>query len=122
VITFTTPLFLTVLAALVLHERVRWRRWSATAIGFGGVLIMLRPGEGVLELAALVALFGASCIATVRLVIKRLTWSDGPLTIIVWFGLISTAVSAVWCGARRRSPSSACWCCSAPLPASPRCS
>ncbi len=94
-ITFTTPLFLTVLAALVLHERVRWRRWSATALGFVGVLIMLRPGEGVLEAAALVALLGASCIATVRLVIKRLTLHDGPLTIIVWFGLISTAVSAV---------------------------
>jgi drug/metabolite transporter (DMT)-like permease len=94
-ITFTTPLFLTLLAALVLHESVRWRRWSATALGFLGVLVMLRPGEGVLELAALVALFGASCIATVRLVIKRLAASDGALTIIVWFGLVSTTVSAV---------------------------
>jgi drug/metabolite transporter (DMT)-like permease len=94
-ITFTTPLFLTVLAALVLHETVRWRRWSATALGFLGVLIMLRPGEGVLEPAALAALLGAACIASVRLVIKRLTLSDGPLAIIVWFGLISTTVSAV---------------------------
>jgi drug/metabolite transporter (DMT)-like permease len=94
-ITFTTPLFLTVLAALVLHEIVRWRRWSATALGFLGVLIMLRPGEGVLEPAALVALLGAACIASVRLVIKRLATSDGALTIILWFGLISTAASAV---------------------------
>jgi drug/metabolite transporter (DMT)-like permease len=94
-ITFTTPLFLTVLAALVLHETVRWRRWSATALGFLGVLVMLRPGEGVLELAALVALFGAACIATVRLVIKRLAATDGALTIIVWFGRVSTTVSAV---------------------------
>jgi drug/metabolite transporter (DMT)-like permease len=94
-ITFTTPLFLTVLAALVLHETVRWRRWSATAIGFLGVLVMLRPGHGVLELAALVALLGATCVATVRLVIKRLAAADSSLTIIVWFGLVSTAVSAV---------------------------
>jgi drug/metabolite transporter (DMT)-like permease len=94
-ITFTTPLFLTVLAALVLHETVRRRRWSATACGFLGVLIMLRPGDGVLEPAALAALLGAACIATVRLLIKRLAETDGSLTIIVWFGLISTAVSAV---------------------------
>jgi drug/metabolite transporter (DMT)-like permease len=94
-ITFTTPLFLTVLAALVLHETVRRRRWTATAIGFVGVLIMLRPGEGVLEAAALVALLGASCIAGVRLLIKQLSKTEAPLTMIVYLGLISTVVSAV---------------------------
>jgi drug/metabolite transporter (DMT)-like permease len=94
-ITFTTPLFLTLLAALVLHETVHGRRWSATACGFVGVLIMLRPGDGVLEPAALVALLGAACIATVRLVIKRLALTETPLTIIVWFCLISTAMSAL---------------------------
>jgi len=92
---FTSPLFLTVLAALVLHEVVRWRRWSATAFGFLGVLVMMRPGEGVLELAALAALFGALCVAVVRLLIKRLAATEGPLTIIVYLGLISTVVSAV---------------------------
>lgn len=94
-ITFTSPLFLTVLAALVLHETVRQRRWSATACGFLGVLIMLRPGDGVLEPAALAALFGALCIALVRLLIKRLAVTEKPLTIIVWFGLISTGMTAL---------------------------
>lgn len=92
---FTAPLFLTVLAALVLHEVVRWRRWSATAFGFLGVLVIFRPGTGVLELAALAALFSAFGIATVRLLIKRLAVTEKPLTMIVYLGLISTAVSAV---------------------------
>ncbi len=94
-ITFTTPLFLTVLAALVLHETVRRRRWTATAVGFLGVLIMLRPGDGVLEAAALVALLGALCIAVVRLLIKQLSQTEAPLTMIVYLGLIGTVVSAV---------------------------
>jgi drug/metabolite transporter (DMT)-like permease len=92
---FTTPLFLTVLAALVLHEVVRWRRWSATAFGFLGVLVMFRPGEGILEVAALAALLGALCVATVRLLIKRLAATEKSLTMIVYFCLISTTVSAL---------------------------
>jgi drug/metabolite transporter (DMT)-like permease len=92
---FTTPLFLTVLASVVLHEVVRWRRWSATAFGFLGVLVMFRPGQGVLELAAFAALFGALCVATVRLLIKRLAATEGSLTMLVYLGLISTTVTAV---------------------------
>ncbi|MEZ5594095.1 MAG: EamA family transporter [Gammaproteobacteria bacterium] len=42
-IAFAGPLFVTLLAALLLRERVGWRRWSAVAVGFCGVLIMLRP-------------------------------------------------------------------------------
>ncbi|MHA1566288.1 MAG: DMT family transporter [Alphaproteobacteria bacterium] len=41
---FTGPLFATVIAALILHEVVRARRWSATILGFIGALIVLRPG------------------------------------------------------------------------------
>jgi drug/metabolite transporter (DMT)-like permease len=94
-ITFTSPLFLTVLAAVVLHETVRRRRWSATAVGFFGVLVMLRPGDGVLEAAALVALLGALGIAVVRLLIKQLSRTEAPLTMIVYLGLIGTVVSAI---------------------------
>ena len=44
-LSFTAPLFATILAALVLGETVRRRRWSATLVGFIGVLIVLRPGH-----------------------------------------------------------------------------
>ncbi|HSA82471.1 MAG TPA: DMT family transporter [Geminicoccaceae bacterium] len=92
---FTKPLFLIVLAALVLRETVRARRWSATALGFLGVLIMLRPGDGVLEPAALVALLGALAAATVSLLIKRLSASEPALTIMVYLGAVSVLTTAL---------------------------
>lgn len=98
---FTKPLFMVVLAALALGEVVRARRWSATAIGFLGVLIMVRPGGGAFELAALVALAGALAAAIVTLLIKRLSETEAPLTIIFWLGTVTTLMTlplalAVW--------------------------
>jgi drug/metabolite transporter (DMT)-like permease len=92
---FTKPLFLIVLAALVLRETIRARRWSATAAGFLGVLIMLRPGDGVLEPAALVALLGALAAATVSLLIKRLSASEASLTIMLYLGLVSIVTTGI---------------------------
>jgi drug/metabolite transporter (DMT)-like permease len=92
---FTKPLFLIVLAALLLRETVRARRWSATAIGFLGVLIMVRPGDGVLEHAALVGLLGALAAATVSLLIKRLSASEGSLTIMVYLGAVSIVTTGI---------------------------
>lgn len=92
---FTKPLFLIVLAALVLREVVRARRWSATALGFVGVLIMMRPGDGVLEPAALVALLGALAAAIVSLLVKRLSATEPAVTIMVWLGGISVLTTAL---------------------------
>ena len=92
---FTKPMFLIVLAALVLRERVGYRRWSATIVGFLGVLIMVRPGGGVLELAALVAVLGAFAAACVKLFVKQLATTEQPLTILVYLGLITTTLTAL---------------------------
>ncbi len=47
------PIFVTAIAAVVLHEPVGWRRWSAVMVGFAGVLVCLRPGAGTLTWPAL---------------------------------------------------------------------
>ena len=54
------PLIITALSALVLGEYVGPRRWAAIAVGFVGVLVILRPGVGVLDSAALIPLAGAA--------------------------------------------------------------
>jgi drug/metabolite transporter (DMT)-like permease len=63
-------LFITALAAMFLGEKVGWRRWTATAVGFTGVMVMIRPFSGSVDTFALVALlgsvFGAISIATLR--------------------------------------------------------
>lgn len=57
---FTVPLFLTALAGPVLGERVGWKVWAAVVLGFGGVLVMLQPGSGLFEPAALLSLLAAA--------------------------------------------------------------
>ena len=53
-ILFTAPLLITALAGLMLGERVGWRSWSAVAVGFAGVLVVLEPGHGVIAVAGLI--------------------------------------------------------------------
>jgi drug/metabolite transporter (DMT)-like permease len=94
-ITFTKPLFLIVLAVLFLGEVVRWRRWTATAIGFLGVLIVVRPGSEVFSPAMLVGLLGSFLIADVAVLVKKLSATDRNVTIMFYFGVITTIIAAV---------------------------
>ena len=98
-IAFSQPLFSVVVAAAIAGEKVRWRRWSATIIGFAGVLVMVRPGEGSLQLGALVALANAAAVAVSILLVKRLSDSETPLMILTQFAIFSTlllALPAIW--------------------------
>jgi len=98
-IAFSQPLFSVLVAALIAGEKVRWRRWSATIVGFVGVLIMVRPGEGSLQLGALVALANAASVAVSILLVKRLSGTETPLMILTQFALFSTlflAPPALW--------------------------
>ena len=54
--TFTAPLFVTLGAVFLLGEQIRYRRMGALFLGFAGVMIVLRPGFGELEVGALMAL------------------------------------------------------------------
>ena len=98
-IAFSQPLFSVVVAALIAGEKVRWRRWSATVVGFVGVLVMVRPGEGSLQLGALVALANAAAVAVSILLVKRLSDSETPLMILTQFAIFSTMLlfpPALW--------------------------
>jgi len=72
VITFylATPIYVTALASFVLSEHVGWRRWAAVLVGFGGVLLALKPSTAALTAPALVALAG-SLLYAVSLIITR---------------------------------------------------
>jgi drug/metabolite transporter (DMT)-like permease len=86
-------------AAVIAKEKVRWRRWTATVVGFIGVLVMVRPGESSLQLGALVALANAACVAVSILLVKRLSDSESPLMILTQFAIFSTlllAPPALW--------------------------
>jgi drug/metabolite transporter (DMT)-like permease len=87
---FTVPIFSTVLAALLLGERTGSWRWGAVAAGFAGVLLIVRPGSGHVELAgAGVALVAALLTASVTVVIRRLGATERTSTTVFWFAFSS---------------------------------
>lgn len=93
VLSFTGVMFTTALAGPILGEVVRWRRWSATLIGFAGVLLILRPGVLPLELATLAQLCSALFGAGIVMVTKKLSASESTETIMLYIGLITSAAS-----------------------------
>jgi drug/metabolite transporter (DMT)-like permease len=69
---FTVPLFTMALAVPMLGETIGWRRLTAVAVGFIGVMVMLRPGSGLFEPAALLSLFSAVTYALAMLLARRM--------------------------------------------------
>jgi drug/metabolite transporter (DMT)-like permease len=69
---FTVPLFVTALAGPLIGERSGWKIWLAVAVGFVGVVIMLQPGSGLFEPAALLSLLAAAMYATSMLMARKL--------------------------------------------------
>ena len=56
-LSFTAPMFATILAIFFLDEVVRIRRWAAIIIGFAGTLVILRPGVTEFDLGSMLTLF-----------------------------------------------------------------
>ncbi len=92
-LSYATPLFVTIGAVLVLGEVVRARRWTAVAIGFVGVLIIVRPGISEVSPAALVALGSAALAASAAITIKFLSRTEPAEAIVIWMVLIMTPLS-----------------------------
>jgi drug/metabolite transporter (DMT)-like permease len=101
---FVAPLLITALAALVLHERVDWRGWTAIIAGFGGTLIVLRPsGAGVFTLAGLAVLASATGYAISAIAVRVLGRSDSTQAMVFWM-LTMTGVFALALGWREWTP------------------
>lgn len=85
---FATPIFATMLAAVVLSEATGRYRWAAILIGFAGVVIALQPGGGVIHpKGAAVALAGALITAGVTIQLRRMSAHENSGAIVFWFSL-----------------------------------
>ncbi len=104
-LSFTAPLFATVCAALILHETVRARRWTATIVGFIGVLIIVRPDlagigpgsgmEGAFAVGATLAILSALTSAVLTIVVKNLARTEPSDAIVTYMVLLLTPMSLV---------------------------
>ncbi len=92
---FTVPLFVTAGAALFLGETVRARRWSATAAGFLGVMVILRPGFGEMTAVMALPIVAAALMAASTLVVKSLSDTESPSAIVFYMNLFLTPMSLV---------------------------
>jgi drug/metabolite transporter (DMT)-like permease len=94
-LTFTTPLFASLGAALFLAEKVGLRRAVAIGVGFAGAMIILRPGVEALTMPAMAALASAVFGAVGMLIVKSLSRTESPATIVIYVGLLLTPLSLV---------------------------
>ena len=94
-LSFTAPLWATIGAVVFLGEVIRVRRVSALAVGFIGVLVVLQPGVDSISIGALLALSHAFLMAVTTLIVKRLTQTEKPDSIVVWMVLLQTPFSLI---------------------------
>jgi drug/metabolite transporter (DMT)-like permease len=96
VMNFTSPIWATILAMVLLKEHVGVWRWSAIVLGFLGVIVIAQPGGGHIPLyGALVGLGGAFMVALISIQIADLSKTDMPLTIVFYFAAFSTPMTAL---------------------------
>ncbi|MCB1471188.1 MAG: DMT family transporter, partial [Rhizobiaceae bacterium] len=96
---FAKSFFVTIFAILILHETVGVRRWLAVIFGFVGVGIMLMPGTESFSLYGLMAIGGAACAGAVMVIIRLMSRTDAPTTILSWQAIgvgLATALPAIW--------------------------
>ncbi|HEX5765282.1 MAG TPA: DMT family transporter, partial [Woeseiaceae bacterium] len=92
---FVSPLLITALSVPLLKESVDLKRWIAVLVGFGGVLVVLRPGFASLDLLSVAVLLAATCYALNAISVRILGRTDSTAAMSFWF----IAMIAVGAGA-----------------------
>ena len=108
-LSYSTPIFVTIAAVLFLHEQVRARRWAAVALGFVGVLVIVRPGSAHFSAGTLVALVAAVLSGVVSIQIKQLSKVDPADRIVVFTTSLWVPMSLLPALAGWRWPEGIAW-------------
>lgn len=95
-VTFVAPLAVVLLAWPLLGERITLFRLTAVIVGFGGVLIVIRPGSAVFQWASVLLLGSAMCYAIYQILIRRLAGIDAPATSIFYSVLLGAILMSLW--------------------------
>lgn len=90
---YSSPIFVTIAAIVLLGERVRARRWTAVALGFLGVLVIVRPWSHAFSLGSLVAVAAAVLSALVAIQIKQLSQTEPADRIVIYTTLLWVPMS-----------------------------
>jgi drug/metabolite transporter (DMT)-like permease len=105
----TLPIWVVLLAAPLLGERITQGRATAIGLGFLGVLVILRPGLTIIDPISLVVLAGAVGFAGANVATKALTRTEQPMTILFWMFTVQLTVSGVIAAPGISWPPTAMW-------------
>lgn len=94
-ISFVGPLLVTALSIPMLREQVGIRRWMAIFVGFAGVLVIIRPGMGVMHWAAILPLCTAVCYAFYQILTRIASRTDDTQTSLFWMSTFGVVVSSI---------------------------
>ena len=98
---FISPILVTLLSVVLLGETVGPRRWAAVAAGMLGVIVMLRPGDGVIQPAAILVLISALCYALSHMMTRHMRDTESAMAlgfyVQIGFLIVSTSMG-LWVG------------------------
>jgi drug/metabolite transporter (DMT)-like permease len=94
-LSYTSPLFIPIIAFLWLREPMDRRVVRAVLVGFAGVLLILKPGMGIFQPVSLIALLAAVLASLAMVSIRRMSFSEPPGRIVFYYTLFSTLISAL---------------------------
>ena len=106
---FVGPLLVTALSVPLLGERVGWRRWAAVIVGFAGVLVIIRPGFGMLHWAVVLPLLVAVCFALYQIGTRVLSRTDGWTTTLFYSASVGVVAMSAAVPFQWRTPDLAGW-------------
>lgn len=108
-IAFAAPLIVTALSHPLLGEKVGWRRWAAVAVGFLGVLVVVRPGMATFQPAALLALVTAFGYGLILITARKYAPSESTAALVFYTTVIPLAVAAVFMPTHWQTPAPSDW-------------
>ena len=85
---FTGPIFVTLGAVLFLRETVHWRRWLGVAVGFAGMLVIVRPGVVEMNPGIVMMSLAVPLIAGSNLIAKVVSGRDKPAVVVLWQSVV----------------------------------
>jgi drug/metabolite transporter (DMT)-like permease len=110
---FVAPMLVTLMSALILGEHVGPRRWAAVAVGMLGVVVMTRPGAGVIQPAAILVLISAFCYASSHMMTRRMRDTESAMTlnffVQVGFIVVSLGFGLIAGDGRFAQPQGSTW-------------
>ena len=92
-LSFASPLISAILAVLIYKEKTTYATWLSLCVGFGGVLLILRPGTDAFQWSALWVMVTAAMWSISGIIIKSLIRTQSPVAVVFFMGVIMTPLS-----------------------------